>query len=93
MICFFMSFISRGCQCFVSLPRRAMGWSVVCDCGIFCSPNLLVYICAMQFMESPTGASKTAFLKIICHKARCNLGELNCLWARLDQRRNFKVLQ
>ena len=23
-----------GCQCFVSLPHGAVGWSAVCDCGI-----------------------------------------------------------
>ena len=26
-----------GCLCSVSFPNGAMGWSVVCDCGIFWS--------------------------------------------------------
>ena len=25
---------SYGCTCSIFLPREALGWSVVCDCGI-----------------------------------------------------------
>ena len=24
-----------GCKCYVALPHDAVGWSAVCDCGIF----------------------------------------------------------
>ena len=34
--------LTCGCQCFVSLSRGAMGWSVVCDCVIFWSYSLVV---------------------------------------------------
>ena len=32
-----LNLISCDCLCPVSLPRGAMGWSAVCDYGIFCS--------------------------------------------------------
>ena len=32
----------RGCYCSVSLPHCAIGWYVVCDCGIFRPCSLTV---------------------------------------------------
>ena len=32
---FFLCLVTVTLQCFVALPRRAVGWSAVCDCGIF----------------------------------------------------------
>ena len=43
LIAFLMSF---DCKCFVSLPHGAMGWSVVCDCGISWSYSLFSCDCA-----------------------------------------------
>ena len=30
-----------SCACYVALPHGVMGWSAVCDCGIFRSYSLI----------------------------------------------------
>ena len=34
---FIVFLVSYGCYCTVTLPHGAVGWSAVCDCGIFWS--------------------------------------------------------
>ena len=37
-------FVSYSCKFFVDLPHGVMGWSAVCDCGIFWSYSLTLFI-------------------------------------------------
>ena len=41
-----------ACLCSVSLPRGAMGWSAVCDCGISWSYSLFVYLLHPMFQDA-----------------------------------------
>ena len=34
LLSFVVSLMSCYCECSVALPRGAVGWSLVCDCGI-----------------------------------------------------------
>ena len=36
-----------GCQCSVSLSQGALGWTAVCDCGIFCSYSYFLEIASI----------------------------------------------
>ena len=38
----YMYLLWYGCLCSVSLPRGAVGWSVVYDCGIFSTCSLFL---------------------------------------------------
>ena len=51
------------CRCYLSLtlPHGAMGWPVVCDCGIFCSYSL-TFISLPTPVVSAAGRSKAEVL-------------------------------
>ena len=47
--CFTLFVFLMSCNCYVALTHVAMGWSVVCDCGIF----LTILTCFFQSVHSP----------------------------------------
>ena len=48
--CFAFIFFRKSCycKCSVALPRGAVGWSAVCDCGISCLYSLTFLLCSTQ---------------------------------------------
>ena len=45
----FVFLVSCDCYCSVAIPCVAVGWSEVCDCGIF----ILIYLFSMQPFRNP----------------------------------------
>ena len=63
--CFALSVFLMSCdgQCSMALPHGAVGWSVVCDCGISLSYSLAFYYTFRKLIKKDTSFSSTPF----CH--------------------------
>ena len=44
-----VGYFTLSSWCLVALPHGAVGWSAVCDCGIFCSYSLTFFILIHYF--------------------------------------------
>ena len=60
----FLAFgMSCYCKCFVALPQGGMGWSALCDCGIFPYLTHLLFVKSMFVFAY----SKTDFLTLLAY--------------------------